>query len=126
MLVANVWLGALPGPFVTEAAIGALTKLMPGFWRAVGPWVPPGGAAQLVLLGFAVAAVAVNLSLGGRQPAPQGDPAGPHVRRALRPWLVGACAAWVAASDGHEWADPHHTPVASARIQPEEENTWQN
>ena len=116
---------------------------MPGFWRAVGPWVPPGGAAQLlrnvayfdqaalarpllVLLGFAVAAVAVNLSLGGRQPAPQGDPAGPHVRRALRPWLVGACAAWVAASDGHEWADPHHTPVASARIQPEEENTWQN
>jgi len=26
MLVANVWLDALPGPFVTEAAIGALTS----------------------------------------------------------------------------------------------------
>jgi hypothetical protein len=134
-LVANVWLDAVPGPFLAQAGVATLTvlaaasvtlgaiallgpvgagigivlflvignvasgasvtnELMPGFWRTAGPWLPPGAAATAfrnigyfdsvelaqplaVLAAFAAVGIASCLVLGGRRPAPQGDPAGP-------------------------------------------------
>ena len=69
-------------------------EMLPGFWRAVGPWLPPGAAAGairnvayfdgvkllqplLVLIGFGVAGTLLCLTEGGRRPAPQGEPSGP-------------------------------------------------
>jgi hypothetical protein len=81
---------------VGNVASGAyvVDELMPGFWRAVGPWLPPGAAADglrdiayfhhrevarplLVLAAFAVVGTVVNLMLGDRRPAPQGHPEAP-------------------------------------------------
>ena len=81
---------------VGNVASGAAVvhELQPGFWRATGPWLPPGAAATAirdvgyfdgakllmplaVLIGYCAIGVASSLLLGGRRPAPQGDPAGP-------------------------------------------------
>lgn len=68
-------------------------ELLPGFWRVVGGWLPPGAGADalrdtayfgasaigrplLVLLAFAALGTAVSLAFGDRRPAPQGQPEG--------------------------------------------------
>jgi hypothetical protein len=80
---------------VGNVASGAAVpnELLPGFWRTVGPWLPPGAGASalrgtayfdaaavrqptLVLGGFALVGAAVDLVLGDRRPAAQGDPSG--------------------------------------------------
>ncbi len=70
------------------------TETLPGAYRVIGPYLPPGAAADalrrigyvdgaellrplLVLAAFCVAGAGLTLLLGGRRPAPQGDPAGP-------------------------------------------------
>ena len=69
-------------------------EMLPGAWRVVGPWLPPGAAATairnaayfdgakllqplIVLIAFAIAGAALCLIGGGRRPAPQGEPSGP-------------------------------------------------
>src|SRR3954447_19544594 len=73
---------------------GVVRELQPGLWRVVGGYLPPGAAADalrgvayfdgaallrpvLVLTAFAVAATGLDLVLGDRRPAGQGDPSGP-------------------------------------------------
>lgn len=69
-------------------------EMLPGFWRVVGPWLPPGSAADalrsiayfggadlarpLLVLGvFAVVGLTGTLLLGDRKPAAKGAPSGP-------------------------------------------------
>lgn len=135
VLVTNVWLDSVPGPFAPLAATAALLllavaacvtaliaavgppgivagvlvflivgnvasgastgrELLPAFYRAVGGWLPPGAGADalrslayfdgdavarplLVLASFALGGLVLDLVLGGRRPAAQGDPSGP-------------------------------------------------
>ena len=81
---------------IGNVASGAAVQheLLPAFYRIVGPYLPPGAAADaergiayfdashvlrplLVLAAFSTLGTAASLALGGRRPAPQGDPSGP-------------------------------------------------
>ncbi len=89
-------LGLIVFLIVGNVASGAsvVNELLPSFFRVVGPYLPPGAGADalrstayfdgvallrpmLVLAGFALAGTLLDLALGGRRPAGQGDPAGP-------------------------------------------------
>jgi hypothetical protein len=92
----GVALGVLVFLIFGNVASGAAVQnaQLPGAWRVAGPYLPPGAAADamrsvayfpdadllrplLVLGGFAAVGAALCLVLGGRRPAPQGQPSGP-------------------------------------------------
>jgi hypothetical protein len=79
-----------------NASAGTLLahELTPGFYRVVGPWLPPGAIAQalrnlayfdaadvarplLTLAGYVLVGLTGGVLLGDRRPAAQGSPSGP-------------------------------------------------
>ncbi len=92
----GIGVGVLLFLIIGNVASGASVQHeeLPGFYRVVGPYLPPGAGADalrsvayfdgsnllrplLVLGGFGLLGATLCLAFGSRRPAPQGDPSGP-------------------------------------------------